>query len=80
MLLAGIRRKPVRDVQAAAVAGLAGLRAPEVLALAARDRRVLVTHDPKTMPRHCAACITTATSPGVLVIPQRLPVATAVGG
>ena len=39
---------------------------------------VLVTHDQKTMPSHFAAFIATATSPGVLIIPQRLPIATAV--
>jgi hypothetical protein len=78
ILLAVIRREPALDFQSAAVAGLAGLSDPEVLALAARDGRVLVTHDQKTMPRHFAAFITTAISPGVLVIPQRLPVATAV--
>ena len=39
--------------------------------------RVLVTHDQKTMPRHFAAFIAAETSPGVLIIPQQLPVATA---
>jgi hypothetical protein len=78
ILHAVVRRAPALDFQIAAAAGLAGLRDPEVLALAARDGRVLVTHDQKTMPRHFAAFIATATSPGVLIIPQRLPIATAV--
>jgi hypothetical protein len=55
-----------------------GLRDPEVLALAAHEGRVLVTHDQKTMPRHFAAFMTTEISPGVPIISQRLPVASAV--
>jgi predicted nuclease of predicted toxin-antitoxin system len=77
ILHAVVRRAPALDFQTAAAAGLAGLRDPEVLALAARDGRVLVTHDQTTMPRHFAAFIATATSPGVLIISQRLPIATA---
>jgi len=72
ILHAVVRRAPALDFQTAAAAGLAGLRDPEVLALAAHDGRVLVTHDQTTMPRHVAAFIATATSPGVLIIPRRL--------
>jgi hypothetical protein len=78
MLHAVIRREPALDFQTAAAAGLAGLRDAAVLALAARARRVLVTHDQKTRPSSFAAFIATATSPGVLIIPQRLPSAAAV--
>jgi Domain of unknown function (DUF5615) len=74
MLHAVIRREPALDFQTAAAAGLAGLRDAEVLALAAREGRVLVTHDQKTMPSSFAAFIATVTSPGVLIIPQRLPI------
>jgi hypothetical protein len=77
ILHAVIRREPALDFQTAEAAGLAGLRDPAVLALAAREGRVLVTHDQKTMPRHFAAFLTTETSPGVLIIPQRLSVAIA---
>jgi predicted nuclease of predicted toxin-antitoxin system len=78
ILHAVVRRAPAVDFQTAAAAGLEDLRDPEVLALATRDGRVLVTHDQKTMPRHFAAFVATTTSPGVLIIPQRLPIATAV--
>jgi len=78
ILHAVIRREPTLDFQTAEAAGLTGLHDPKVLVLAAREGRVLVTHDQKTMPRHFAAFITTETSPGVLIIPQRLSVATAV--
>jgi hypothetical protein len=75
---AAIRREPTLDFQTAAASGLMELGDPAVLALAAREGRVLVTHDRKTMPRHFAAFIAAETSPGVLIIPQQLPVATAV--
>jgi hypothetical protein len=78
ILQAVVRREPALDFQTAAAAGLTGLRDRKGRALPARDGRVLVTHDQKTMPRHFAAFIATVTSPGVLMIPQRLPVVTAV--
>jgi hypothetical protein len=78
ILLAVRRREAAVDFQTATEAGLAGLMDPEVLARAAQDGRVLVTHDRKTMPQHFAAFITTATSTGVLIIPQHLSVAAAV--
>jgi hypothetical protein len=46
----------------------------EVLALAARDGRVLVTHDQATMPRHFRQFMKTQKSPGAIIVPQYLPV------
>ncbi len=77
ILLATVRREPAIDFQTAVAVGLMQLRDREVLAIAARERRVLVTHDQKTMPRHFADFITTETSTGLLVIPQHLSVAAA---
>src|SRR5215510_7553243 len=54
------------------------LRDPAVLARAADEGRVLVTHDLQTMPRHFAEFITARQSAGLLLIPQRLPSAAAV--
>ena len=68
-----IRRQPNLDIQSANEAGLEGVKDPEVLAVAARDSRVLVTHDRKTMPTEFGKFITTQTSAGVLVISQNLP-------
>jgi hypothetical protein len=73
ILAAAKRRAPVVDLQTAQEASLAGMKAPEVLALAARDGRVLLTLDVRTMPRHFAAFIGEYTSAGVLLIPQSLP-------
>ncbi|MEO6165593.1 MAG: DUF5615 family PIN-like protein [Candidatus Binatia bacterium] len=78
ILLATVRREPSIDFQTAGVAGLASRTDREVLDIAARDGRLLVTHDQKTMPRHFAEFVTTATSPGLLVIPQHLSIATVV--
>lgn len=78
ILFATVRREPAIDFQTALAAGLANLSDTEVLAMAAREGRVLVTHDQRTMPRRFAEFITTETSPGLLIIPQHLSVAAAV--
>jgi hypothetical protein len=43
-----------------------------VLARAAQENRILVTHDRRTMPRHFANFIRHHTSPGVFVIGQQV--------
>jgi Domain of unknown function (DUF5615) len=68
------RRYPEIDLRTATVAGLAGLKDAEVLALAARDGRILITHDHSTMPRHFGDFTRTTPSPGLIVVPQSLPV------
>ncbi len=73
-----LRREPSIDFQTAQVARLAGVSDPEVLALAARAGRVLVTHDRKTMPKHLAEFIVHTPSSGVIVMPQKLPIRAAV--
>jgi len=78
ILLATVRREPEIDFQTAIAASLTHLSDREVLAIAARQGRMLVTHDQKTMPRHFAEFITMETSPGLLVVPQHLSVAAAV--
>jgi hypothetical protein len=74
IVLATVRREPSIDFQTAVAAGLATRNDQEVLDVAARDGRLLVTHDQKTMPRHFAEFIKRATSPGLLVVPQHLSV------
>lgn len=77
ILLVARRWEPALDFQTALQAELSGVNDPEVLARAAREGRILVPHDRKTMPRHFFTFITTATSAGVLTVPQHLPVAAA---
>lgn len=73
-----VRRFPELDFQTATEAGLAGHQDPEVLALAAREGRVLVTHDKQTMPRHFGEYVAKGPSPGLIVVPQSLGVAHAI--
>jgi hypothetical protein len=47
-----LRREPKVDFQTATAAGLRLLSDLEVLNLAAREGRILVSHDRRTMPRH----------------------------
>lgn len=60
------------DFRTGAAAGLHGLDDPDVLAFAARDQRILVTHDVRTMPRHFSKFLQTSRSPGVFLVPQTL--------
>ncbi|HXU38859.1 MAG TPA: DUF5615 family PIN-like protein [Blastocatellia bacterium] len=74
------RREPAIDFRDAHEAGLRGLTDEHVLELAARDKRVLVSHDQKTMPQHFARFVASNTSPGLLIIPQRMPISLAIEG
>ena len=73
IVLAVVRREPIIDFQTANAAGLAGMPDPKVLAVAAAEGRILVTHDHKTMPRHFANFLTDQTSSGLLVVPKHIP-------
>jgi predicted nuclease of predicted toxin-antitoxin system len=75
IVAAVLRRVPEADFRSATDAGLSGLHDLEVLALAAREGRLLVTHDQNTMPRFFAEFIAKRASPGVIVVRQKLTVA-----
>jgi len=74
---ATVRLEPAIDFRSAVDAALPGLDDAAVLASAAVDGRVLVTHDMKTMPRHFGEFIQEASSPGVIVLSQRMPISEA---
>src|SRR5262249_160421 len=78
IVAATLRRAAEVDFRTASVAGLAHLGDLDVLALAARDGRVLVTHDSKTMPRHSPHFVATHGWSGVIIVPQHLAVGLAV--
>jgi Domain of unknown function (DUF5615) len=67
-----LRRDPTIDFQTAFVAKLEGVKDSNVLAIAAEQGRVLVTHDRKTMPSEFAEFIISKQSAGVIIISQRL--------
>lgn len=74
-----LRREPAMDFKSAASAKLLGRTDLEVLDLAAREGRILVTQDIRTMPRHFAAFLQRGShSPGVILIPQTTSAATAI--
>ena len=81
-ILAGtLRRAASLDFRRAEAVPLAGLDDPAVLAAAAEDGRVLVSHDVNTMEWHFRAFIETQTSPGLVLIPQgRVGVGQAIEG
>ena len=80
-IIAGIkRREPTVDFRTAQEARLAGLDDPTVLAMAANEGRLLVSHDGSTMPEHFANFIETRTSSGVILISQDLSYRQAIEG
>lgn len=68
-----LRREPSIDFQTAFVAGLEGVKDPEVLGIAAQQGRILVSHDRKTMPSEFAQFITNNQSAGVIIVSRKLP-------
>ena len=64
------------DFQSANEAGLKPLKDPQVLSYAAREGRILVTHDRGTMPNHFFSFIKTRQSPRLIVISQQLAIST----
>src|SRR5215468_9960610 len=72
LVTALLRREPSIDFQTASAAGLADLDDMEVLGIAARDGRILVSHDSRTMPHHFATFLQSQTSAGLLIVPQHL--------
>lgn len=74
-----VRRLPELDYVTARVVGMSAARDPELLRWAARENRILVTHDRKTMPGHVRAEIEAGhTIAGVFIVPQRLAIAWAI--
>ena len=72
------RREPSVDFLSAQAAGLEGIEDPHVLAIAASEGRILVSHDFGTMPRHFRDFVSRQHSPGVFLISQALTIGSAV--
>jgi hypothetical protein len=73
-----LRRESLIDFQTSHEAQLSGKSDVEVLEIAAELQRRLVTHDRKTMPRAFGAFANTSRSFGVLIVPQKLNLRTAI--
>lgn len=65
------------DFQTAIALALHGVHDSGVLAAAADQGRVLVSHDRRTLPGHFKNFIEARTSPGVIIVSQKLPIAEA---
>ena len=65
------REEPAIDFQTSNEANLEGLGDDVVLALAATENRILISHDRRTMPYHFGSFIQNQTSPGVFIIRQK---------
>ena len=65
-----LRRVREIDFQTATDAGFESLSDSEILAIAANEGRILVSHDRRTMPTHFGTFIETNTSPGVFIVQQ----------
>ena len=66
-----IRRQPDINFQTATEANLKGLQDSEVLALSAKQQRILVTHDRTTMPTEFAEFMVNSQSSGVLIVSRK---------
>ena len=75
LVQAVLRLEPSIEFSTAQQAGALGLGDPEVLDVAARRGRLLVTRDKATFPQHFADFITRNKSTGVIVVPPHMTIA-----
>ncbi len=68
------RRNSAIDFQTADEADLRGSEDKDVLKRAARENRLLISHDRRTMPFHFARFIATQTSAGLIIVSQDLSI------
>ena len=78
-IVAGVRRRESAiDFRSARDGGVIARPDPEVLAQAASDDRVLVSHDRQTMPGHFRRLIETRASPGLVIVSQEIDIGQAI--
>ena len=70
-----VRRQPKIDFQTDAEAGLAGVKDIAVLDFCAKQKRILVTHDRRTMPTEFAAFLEDRQSSGVIIASKKMGLA-----
>ena len=74
-----LRREPAIEFLTAHAAGLRKMKDPEILALAAEQGRVLVSHDVGTMPAYFRAFTKSdSRSAGLFLVPQSLDIGIAI--
>lgn len=74
-----LRHKPDLDLVRVQDVGLRGADDPSILTWAANQNRILVTHDANTIPKYALRRLDSGLHmPGVVIIPQDLPIKTAI--
>ena len=75
-IVTGLRRLHAHiNCLTAREAGTLGLSDPDVLAFAAKENRILFSHDIQTMPHHFGTHLAQGLhSAGVIIIPQTMPI------
>jgi len=79
-ILTGLRRRfPRLDIIRIQDSGLLGAEDPEILAWAAEEDRIVLTHDAATMPAYAYQRVQVgAKMPGVIEVPRAMPIAQAI--
>lgn len=79
IVLGLLRRNPELDIVRAQDVGLSGADDPTILAWAANERRILLTHDVKTITRYAYERVVAGqTMPGVVEVGQLVAIGTAI--
>ena len=78
IVLGLLRREPAIDFQTASQGDVISRPDPEVLAIAARENRILISHDRGTMPAHFTRFTATQSSPGLILVSQDIDIGTAI--
>jgi predicted nuclease of predicted toxin-antitoxin system len=73
-----LRRNSSIDFQSANTSDLSGLTDLEVLLVASREERILVSHDQRTMPKHFAEFISIQASSGLIIVLQSMSISEAI--
>jgi predicted nuclease of predicted toxin-antitoxin system len=74
IVLGLLRREPTIDFQTASQGDVIGRPDPEVLGIAARVNRILISHDRGTMPAHFTRFTATQSSPGLILVAQEIDI------
>ncbi len=69
-----LRREATINFQTAYAANLKGLKDREVLAISAQQKRILISHDRKTMSSEFAEYIINNQSSGVIIVSRKVPI------
>lgn len=73
------RKQPRLDIITAVEAGSLGFKDPALLAFAAQEQRIIISHDKRTLPDHLSDFMLAGRhSPGIMLISGELPIGKAI--